>query len=833
MRFDRFEMAKQTVSGPLATPASRRTVLTGVLSLAAGTLAGTVAAQPRPQIARHAIAMHGEPALGAHFRHLPYANPDAPRGGRLLQGVLGTFDNVNPFIVKGLVAQGIRAPLVANSNVIAGYVIESLMARSHDEPFTLYGLVAQTVETDAARSYVTFNINPAARFSDGKPLTPEDVLFTWQLLREKGRPNHRTYYAKVTKAEVVGTHSVRFDFGNSEDRELPLILGLMPVLSKHSVDVEKFEALSFTAPAGSGPYVVASVDPGKSITLARDPNHWGRDLPINRGFWNFDEIRFDYYRDATSFHEAFKKGLFDLRTETDPGRWQTMYDFPALRDGRVIKETFPSGLPKSSFFFVFNTRRGVFADIRVREAISLLFDFEWVNRNYYFDLYRRTGSYFDGSELSARGRPADARERALLAPFPDAVRRHSRRHLVAAGNRRSGRDRAFSGALKLLADAGYDLRGGTLVEVKSGRPLSFEIVVVTRNESIDEERLALSFATNLKRAGITALVRRVDAVQFEARRLSFEFDMIQTRWDQSLSPGNEQSFYWSSAAADSNGSRNYMGAKSPAIDALIDTLLKSQERAEVVAAVRAIDRVLLSGFYTVPLFHLPEHWVARWSHPASGDHAAVRLCARTTAPCEWPTKDGCGDPGDPNAPHVVDGGRYARRHLRGVARDPDYIALVDPPNRPPSPTAHRGGELSRGRPRGRRDADLRRLGLPVDAVVGLQRPTPSKASSRSSRCYARGVITRRCRCCGAVPRWPQRCAGSAPRRLSPAPASAVLITACSLWRSRASCFRSGMSVASASSSLMAFFSSMTCSASSPQIPCRQLAESSTRPAMSR
>ena len=612
-------MAKPTVSGPLAAPASRtsrRVVLTGALSLAAGTLARTATAQPRQGIARHAIAMHGEPALPEHFHHVSYVNPDAPKGGRMLQGVLGTFDNINPFIVKGLVAQGIRAPLVANNNVIAGYVVESLMARGHDEPFTLYGLVAQTVETDAARSYVTFNLNPAARFSDGKPLTPEDVIFSWQLLRDKGRPNHRTYYAKVTKAEVVGTRSVRFDFGASEDRELPLILGLMPVLSKHSVDAEKFEAQSFTAPAGSGPYIVANVDPGKSVTLARNPNHWGRDLPINRGFWNFDEIRFDYYRDATSFHEAFKKGLFDLRTETDPGRWQTMYDFPAVRDGRVIKEAFPSGLPKGSFFFAFNTRRSVFADTRVREAISLLFDFEWVNRNYYFDLYRRTGSYFDGSELSARGRPANARERALLAPFPGAARADILEGTWSPPTTDgSGRDRTIlRSALQLLTDAGYDLRGGTLVEVKSGRPLSFEIVVVTRNESIDEERLALSFAANLKRAGIIALVRRVDAVQFEARRLSFDFDMIQTRWDQSLSPGNEQAFYWSSAAADSNGSRNYMGVKSPAIDALIDRLLRSQERAEVVAAVRAIDRVLLSGFYAVPLFHLPEHWVARWSH---------------------------------------------------------------------------------------------------------------------------------------------------------------------------------------------------------------------------
>ncbi len=569
---------------------------------------------------RHAITMYDAPMMPADFDHFRYVNPAAPKGGRFVQGVLGTFESLNPFIARGLVAQGMRAPLVSGVNVISGQVVESLMARGYDEPFTLYGLVARTVETDAARSYVTFVLDPAARFSDGKPVTPDDVIFSWQLLRDKGRPNYRVYYSKVTKAQALGTNAVRFDLAGSNDRELPLILGLMPVLPKHAVNVDTFEEPTNTPLVGSGPYTVGKVDPGKSITLVRNKDYWGRDLPVNRGFWNFDEIRYDYYRDANAYHEAFKRGLFDVRTENDPSRWRRSYDFPALHDGRVVKETFTSGLPKPSFYFVFNTRRPIFADIRVREALSLLFDFEWINRNLFFGLYRRPAGFFEDSELSAYRRPADARERALLAPFPDAVRADVLNGTwsppVSDG---SGRDRTIvRRALKLFAAAGYELRGTALVDGHTGKPFTFEIMVANRSETMDEERLARLYASNLKRAGITADVRLVDAVQFETRRIAFDFDMIQNRWDQSLSPGNEQAFYWSSGAAKENGSRNYMGIRSPAVDAMIAVLLRAETRADAVAAVRALDRILISGFYVVPLFYLPEHWVARWTtiaHP--------------------------------------------------------------------------------------------------------------------------------------------------------------------------------------------------------------------------
>ena len=555
---------------------------------------------------RHGIAMHGEPALSPDVQRLRYADPAAPKGGRLTQGMLGTFDSLNPFVVKGLAVSQLR-----------GYVVESLLARGYDEPFTLYGLLARTVETDADRSFVTFTLDPAAKFSDGKPVTAADVIFSWQLLRDKGRPNFRTYYTKVAKAEALAERTVRFDLTGSDDRELPLILGLMPVLAKHAVDPATFEDTTFEPPLGSGPYTVSEVHAGRSLTLKRDPNYWGRDLAINRGLWNFDEVRFDFYRDANAHFEAFKKGLYDVRDEKDPGRWETAYDVPAVRDGRIVKEAFPTGMPKPLSAFVFNTRRPIFGDIRVREAIGILFDFEWLNHNFFFDRYHRTASYFEGSELSARGRPADARERALLAPFPDAVRAD-----VLAGTWNppvadgSGRDRAtLKRALALLDAAGYRLTGTELRSRTTGKPLAFDILVTTK----DQERLAITFSGHLKRAGIAARVRVVDAVQFDRRRLTYDFDMMEYRWDQSLSPGNEQAFYWGAAAADQDGTRNYMGVKSPAIDAMIAAMLKAREREDFIASVRALDRLLMSGFYVVPLFHLPEQWVARWTaiaHPA-------------------------------------------------------------------------------------------------------------------------------------------------------------------------------------------------------------------------
>ena len=568
---------------------------------------------PRAAVAAaapHAIAMHGAPAWAADFTHPTYAKVDAPKGGRFTQGVLGTFDSLNPFIVQGIPAVNIRS-----------YVIESLLARGYDEPFTLYALLARSVATDDARTWVTFEIDPKARFADGAPVTPDDVIFSWQLLRDKGRPNYRTYYVKVVKAEAVGERGVRFDLTGAGDRELPLILGLMPVLARHAVKPETFENTSFDPLLGSGPYTVTAVKPGDTITFKRDPDYWGRELPVNRGLWNFDEIRFDYYRDGNTHFEAFKKGLYDARLELDPGRWQTAYDFPAVRDGRVVKEDFPYGLPKGMQGLVMNTRRPAFADIRVREALLALFDFEWLNHNYFFDLYKRTASYFDGCDLSAHGVAADARERALLAPFPDTVRADIMNGTWEPPKTDgSGRDRdALRKALTLFGQAGYALKGTTLTNTASGRPFVFEILANTR----EQERVALAYSRSLKLAGIDARVRVVDATQFEARRIAFDFDMMEYRWEQSLSPGNEQYFYWGSDAADQQGSRNYMGVKSKAIDAMIAALLAARSRDDFVAATRALDRILLSGFYVVPLYYPPAQWVARAKRVAHPDHTSL------------------------------------------------------------------------------------------------------------------------------------------------------------------------------------------------------------------
>jgi peptide/nickel transport system substrate-binding protein len=405
--------------------------------------------------------------------------------------------------------------------------------------------------------------------------------------------------------------TVRFDLSGANDRELPLILGLMPVLPKHATNVATFEETTLTAPVGSGPYRVSAVKPGASVTFTRDPNYWGRDLPINRGLFNFDEVRFDYYREANGLFEAFKRGLYDFRVENEPLRWHEGYDFPAAKNGGVIRETIKTGLPQPSEYLVFNTRRPLFADIRVRQALTLLLDFEWINRNYFFGLYTRSGGYFAGSELSAYARPADERERELLKPFtaqiePDILD-GSYRLPVTDG---SGRDRTtLRSALALLGEAGFELDGTVLRQRATKASFAFEILATTR----DQERIALAYSASLKRAGIDANVRVVDPVQFDQRRLGYEFDMIQNRWDQSLSPGNEQAFYWGSAAADVQGTRNYMGAKNPAIDAMIAALLSSRERGAFVSAVRALDRALMSGFYAIPVLNAGEQWIARWN----------------------------------------------------------------------------------------------------------------------------------------------------------------------------------------------------------------------------
>jgi peptide/nickel transport system substrate-binding protein len=544
--------------------------------------------------------MHGDPREQPDFQNFSYANPEAPKGGRARFAKQGSYDSLNPFIVKGVSGDGVRE-----------YVYETLMARAYDEPFTLYGLIAETVETPPDRSWVEFTLNPKAKFSDGTPISVDDVIFSHTVLKDRGRPNHRSYYSKVAKVEKTGDRSVRFTFDNSGDREMPLIMGLMPILPSHALTPESFELTTLDPPLGSGPYIVDEVDPGKSLTFKRDPEYWGRDLPVNRGRYNFDEIRVDYFRDASSMFEAFKSGLVDLRDELSPNVWAQGYDFPALRQGKVVKEALPIETPAGMSALVFNTRRPIFADPRVRQALIRLFDYTWIDRTLYHDLFAYSQSYFARSELSSHGRPADATERALLAPFPDAVKPEimdgtfSFTASEGAGQNREGR----VAALKLLNEAGYVLRDGTLVNAETGEPFTFEILARTRSQ----ERLLLTYADALKKIGIDVSIRQVDSAQYERRKQTFDFDMIPNYWGASLSPGNEQSFRWGSAAAKTEGSFNIAGVESEAVDAMIAAMLEAQTREDFVSAVRALDRVLLSGDYVVPLFYLPDQWVAYWT----------------------------------------------------------------------------------------------------------------------------------------------------------------------------------------------------------------------------
>jgi len=550
------------------------------------------------QTLRHGIAMHGEPALKPGFEHLPYANPQAPKGGRITLALQGTFDSLNPLIVLGV------AP-----DVVPRYVLQSLMLRSTDEPFTIYGLIARSVQMPEDRSSITFNLDPKARFSDGHPLTAEDVRFTFEALKKHGKPFHRSSFGQVKSVEILDPHRIRFDLSSSNDRELPLLIGTtMPIFPAHATDADNFDKTTLAPPIGSGPYALTEVRPGERVVLTRRKDYWGEDLPVTRGLYNFDEIRYDFYRDANSLFEAFKAGLYDFRIEGDPGQWATGYDIPAVKSGRILRETVTSRLPKGMNGFVFNTRKPVFGDPRVREALGYLFDFEWVNRNLFFGQLTRSDSYFSGSDLASTGRPANERERMLLAEFPNAVREDilEGRWVPPAGDG-SGRDREMARrALALLSQAGWVLKDDVLVKKGTREPFGFELLVNSRQQ----ERLALNYSQSLSRIGIRARVRLVDDVQYWRRLARFDFDMVQWIWPASASPGNEQRNRWSSEAAKRGGSHNHSGAASPAIDRSIDALLEAKGREDFVSAVRALDRLLLSGFYVVPLFYVKDQWLA-------------------------------------------------------------------------------------------------------------------------------------------------------------------------------------------------------------------------------
>ncbi|TBU73927.1 hypothetical protein DNK06_19850 [Pseudomonas daroniae] len=556
--------------------------------------------QAAPQ---HALTLYGEPPkYPANFKHFDYVNPDAPKGGILRLPGLNGFDSFNPFIPKG------------NSADRLGLIYDTLTYHSPDEPFTEYGLLAEKIEKAADDSYVRFFLNPKARFNDGEPVTAEDVIFTFNTLLEHGDPMYRHYYADVAEVVAENERTVRFNFKHAGNRELPLILGQLAVLPKHWWASRDFSRGGLEPPLGSGPYRIAGFSPNSSIRFERVKDWWAKDLPVARGQYNFDEIRVEYFRDMAVALEAFKAGQFDVNLEYSAKDWATGYNSPALRAGRFVQEAFPNRNPAGMQGFVFNTRKPLFQDARVREAIALLFDFEWANKQLFYGAYKRTHSYFENSEMAATGLPSEA-ELKLLEPLrgqiPEQVFTEPFKTPVSDG---SGiiRDQARR-AYQLLTEAGYRIENDKMVDA-NGNQLAFEFL----NHQANLERVILPFKRNLAELGIDLQIRRVDVSQYINRLRSRDFDMTSAIWPQSSSPGNEQREFWHSSSADNPGSRNLIGLRDPAIDQLVDGLIRADSRESLITHTRALDRVLLWGNYVVPNYYVDAYRVAYWKrfgHP--------------------------------------------------------------------------------------------------------------------------------------------------------------------------------------------------------------------------
>ncbi|MDR3450407.1 MAG: extracellular solute-binding protein [Alphaproteobacteria bacterium] len=571
-----------------------------------------------PALAANGIALHGDPKYPDGFAHFDYVNPDAPKGGTLHLSALGTFDTINPYTLKGMAADG------------AGAVFETLMAGALDEPFTQYGWLAESVTVAPDKTWVAYKLRPEARFSDGHPVTPDDVIFSFETLRAKGHPFYRSYYTDVVKAEKNGPHDVRFTFRDATNTELPLIMGQLPVFEKSdwvgavavatgaqaagaeqsrpNKESKDFAATTLTPIIGSGPYKVESMVQGRTITFVRDKNWWGAKLPVNVGRYNFDRVTYDYYRDATVALEAFFAGRYDYRFENIAKHWALDYNTPAIQQGLIKRQELKNELPAGMQAFVLNMRRPLFQDVRVREALDDAFDFEWANKNFAYGSYTRTQSYFDNSELAATGLPSPA-ELKLLEPYraqlpPEVFTQEYKEPTTdGSGNNRDNLRKAAA----LLKDAGWELKNGILTD-KQGKPFTFEII-------IDEpmfERWIEPYLRNLERLGIHATLRTVDSSQYQNRLDDFDFDITISVFQQSLSPGNEQFDYWASSKADIKGSRNLIGIKNPVVDALLDRLVHADSREDLVTACRALDRVLLWNHYVVPQWHIGTYRIAYW-----------------------------------------------------------------------------------------------------------------------------------------------------------------------------------------------------------------------------
>lgn len=568
----------------------------------------------------HGIAMLGPLKYESTFTHFSGVNPDAPQGGTLKLAVVGTFDSNNPFINKGVPPAGIS--LFSDK-----LIFEPLMKRAPDEAMSFYGLIAESVEVAPDRSWVIFHLNPKATWSDGKPITADDVLFSHQVVRDKGRFNLRSLYKRVELSEKLSDYSVKFTFKREEDgtydAELPCVMAMMNVLPKHILETQDFEKNILDPLIGSGPYRVKELDYGKRVIFEKRPDYWGKNLPVNRGFFNADLIRFDYYLDSKVAFEAFKAGQYDVRIESDTSLWHEGYKFPAVQQKQVEREEIAHAMPVGMKAYVFNTRRPLLSDPKVRRALILAFDFEWINKTLLHNAYTRTKSFFDNTELASRDlatgleldilkkHEKDLDPRVLTEPYrvPISDGKGTNRHNLKE-------------ASELLSKAGWTIVKNKLINRDTQRPFEIELLLYNK----DDQKMALAYARSLKKLGITLHIRTIDTAQFENRRMNFDYDMFLQHWAHSLSPGNEQKLYWASVNADQSGSRNYAGAKDPVIDELAGSITNAKTREEMVAYVRALDRVLLFHDFVVPLAHQNKYYIAYWNrvaHPKTGTNGQV------------------------------------------------------------------------------------------------------------------------------------------------------------------------------------------------------------------
>lgn len=564
-------------------------------------LALPVSAAPESTLqptAVHAVAMHGKVKYPPDFQHFDYLSPDAVKGGEIKLGMQGTFDSLNPYIAKGSAADHL------------GLIYDTLTVASADEAFSRYGLIAESIVMPEDRSWVIYNLRKNARFHDGQPITAADVVFTFHLLIEKGSPLFRSYYQGVKSVSALSPQAVKFEFADTENRELPLTIGELPVLPKHYWQSRDFERSSLEPPLGSGPYKVRSVDPGRSMVFERVDDYWAKDLPVNRGLYNFDMIQVDYYKDAVVLLEALKAGLYDIRVENISKQWATGYSGEALDKGLLVKQEIPHENPTGMQAFILNLRNPLFRDIRVRQALTYAFDFEWTNKNLFYDLYARTLSYFSNSELASHG-PLTGRELEILAPYknqlPAALFEHPFSLPISDG---SGHNRNnLRQAVKLLKSAGWQVVNNQLIHQKTGQIFEFEML----SYDPSTERIVNPYAKALEKLGIKLNVRQVDISQYINRLRQFQFDMITGGFGQSLSPGNEQIDYWHSSSAQHEGSRNLAGIQNPVVDELVGQIIAAPDRQELINRTRALDRVLLFNYFTIPQWHSDRHRVAYWN----------------------------------------------------------------------------------------------------------------------------------------------------------------------------------------------------------------------------